>query len=30
LETKDLIELKKAGVSDAVVQAMMHKNAPPQ
>jgi hypothetical protein len=30
LETKDLIELKRAGVSDAVVQAMMHKNAPPQ
>jgi PEGA domain len=30
LETKDLIELKKAGVADAVVQAMMHKNAPAQ
>jgi hypothetical protein len=30
LETKDLIDLKKAGVSDAVGQAMMHKNAPPQ
>jgi hypothetical protein len=30
LETTDLIALKKAGVSDAVVQAMMHKNAPPQ